>query len=245
MPIWDDLLEGEDRELYQALLKPRELGNRPAVIVIDVTYSFVGSTPKPIKEAIKEYPTACGEYGWNAIPRIRTLTDTSREMGVPVFYSTMVTTPFQRHWGVGGKGYQEQQSGPRLMELEDSDRVERTRLGNRIVEELGRQPEDIVLDKWGASVFLGTPLTSYLNEMRVDTLVITGCTTSGCVRATAVEAANLNIHAAVVEDCVFDRFQVSHKASLMDMNAKYAKVMSLGETLEYLKTSAEPSIRRS
>ena len=244
MPVWDDVLTGQDREVYEALLKPRELGHKPAVVVVDVTYAFVGSEPMPLIEAIKEFPTACGEVGWNAIPRIRTLTDTARELGIPVFYSTIITTPFQRKWGVGGTGY-EGVLDDVLLNVDSPESMEKRRMANLVVDELGRQPEDILIEKVGASVFLGTPLVSYLNEMGVDTLIITGTTTSGCVRATAVEAANLNIHAAVVEDCVFDRFEVSHKISLMDMNAKYAKVISLGDALEYVKTSARPSIQRN
>jgi nicotinamidase-related amidase len=241
MAIWDDVLEGKDRQIYEALMKPRELGRRPAVMVVDVNYAFIGFEPEPLEEAIKTFPTSCGELGWEAVPRIRALTDSARELGVPVFYSTMVATPFDRRWGVGGVGWG-MDSGDELLRITPTDGMEKRRRGAALVEELGRQSQDIVIEKTGASVFLGTPLVSYLNEMGVDTLIITGTTTSGCVRATAVEASNLNIHAAVVEDCVFDRFLISHKVSLMDMNAKYAKVMSLGETLEYLKTSSEPSI---
>ena len=108
-----------------------------------------------------------------------------------------------------------------------------------------RGARTLVIEKSGASVFLGTPLLAYLNDMGVDPLIIAGTTTSGCVRATAVDASNLNLHAAVVEECTFDRVEISHKVSLMDLNAKYAKVISLGEGLEYLKTSAQPSVARA
>ena len=101
-----------------------------------------------------------------------------------------------------------------------------------------------MITKTGASVFLGTPLVQQLIDLNVDTLILCGTTTSGCVRATAVEASNYNFHSAVVEECTFDRFDISHKVSLMDIHAKYGRVISLGEALEYLKTSAEPSIAR-
>ena len=68
MAIWDDVLNGQDREVYEALVQPRELGIRPAVIVIDVNYAFVGIKPEPLLQAIKTYPTACGEAGWQANP---------------------------------------------------------------------------------------------------------------------------------------------------------------------------------
>ena len=245
MAIWDDVLNGQDREVYEALVQPRELGIRPAVIVIDVNYAFVGIKPEPLLQAIKTYPTACGEAGWQAIPRIRTLTAAARDRGVPIFYSTGTTTPFQpatRGTGVGwGHG-----GGRRTpLQLHSEAELEHRRRGNEVVAELGREPRDILIEKFGASVLLGTPLLSYLNDMGVDTLVLCGTTTSGCVRATAVEASNLNLYTAVIEDCTFDRFTISHKVSLMDMQVKYAKVMSLTDGLEYLENRAEPALANS
>jgi len=99
-----------------------------------------------------------------------------------------------------------------------------------------------VIEKIGASVFLGTPLVSQLIDLGIDTVILCGTTTSGCVRATAVEASNYNFHTAIVEEGTFDRFEISHKVSMMDIHAKYGRVLSLGETLEYLKTDAEPSL---
>jgi nicotinamidase-related amidase len=245
MAIWDDVLQGKDREIYEALAVERKLGKRPAVVVVDVNYAFVGTTPMPLEEAIKEYRTSCGEVGWDAVPRIRELTDLAREMGIPVFYSTGSTTPFARKWGVGGVGWGQDGGAKEPKELDSEGDIEYRRKGNAIVAELGRQPQDLVLEKTGASVFLGTPLLQHLIDFGIDTVIFVGTTTSGCVRASAVEASNLNLHTAVVEDCTFDRFEISHKVSLMDLNAKYAKVMALGDTLEYLKTSAEPSIKRA
>jgi nicotinamidase-related amidase len=89
-------------------------------------------------------------------------------------------------------------------------------------------------------VFFGTPLTTLLNEMDVDTLIITGTTTSGCVRATAVDAASLDFYVGVVEECTFDRFEVSHKVSLMDMHAKYGSVISLDDAMKYLRATSQP-----
>ena len=84
------------------------------------------------------------------------------------------------------------------------------------------------------SVFFGTPLMSYLHELQVDTLLVTGTTTSGCVRATVVDAFSYNFRVVVVEECVFDRGQASHKVNLFDMQAKYADVVSLEAALHYL-----------
>jgi nicotinamidase-related amidase len=101
---------------------------------------------------------------------------------------------------------------------------------------LGMQPKDILLVKKYASCFFGTDLVPRLNSRRVDTLIITGCTTSGCVRATAVDAVQNGFRPVVVREAVGDRSAAAHEQSLFDLNAKYADVVSLDETLQYLKT---------
>lgn len=108
-------------------------------------------------------------------------------------------------------------------------------LGTQIVDEIAPLAEDIVVDKSYASVFYGTPLVSYLNGLGVDTILMTGGVTSGCVRATVVDAISRNYNVAVIEDCVFDRIEISHKVSLMDMWIKYCDVISLEEALKYLE----------
>jgi nicotinamidase-related amidase len=80
-----------------------------------------------------------------------------------------------------------------------------------------------------------------LNEMDIDTVLVTGTTTSGCVRATVVDAACYSLYVGVVEECCFDRFQISHKVSLLDIHAKYGLVMSLREVAEYLQTRVQPT----
>ena len=87
-----------------------------------------------------------------------------------------------------------------------------------------------------ASCFYGTDLVARLNSRRIDTLIITGCTTSGCVRATAVDAVQNGFRPMVVREAVGDRSAAAHEQSLFDLNAKYADVVSLDETLQYLKT---------
>jgi nicotinamidase-related amidase len=92
--------------------------------------------------------------------------------------------------------------------------------------------------KRGASGFFGTSLMRDLNELDVDTVLVTGTTTSGCVRATVVDAACYSLYVGIVEECCFDRFQISHRVSLLDMHAKYGNVMALSEAIEYLHTTA-------
>ncbi len=94
---------------------------------------------------------------------------------------------------------------------------------------MGRYP----IDKSYASAFYGTSLLSILIKLKVDTLIVAGGTTSGCVRATCVDAISRNFDVAVVEDCVYDRISVSHKVALLDLWMKYCDVISRDEAIEY------------
>ena len=98
------------------------------------------------------------------------------------------------------------------------------------------RPTDSLLVKKYASCFFGTDLVARLMSRQVDTLIITGCTTSGCVRATAVDAVQTGLRPMVVREAVGDRSAAAHEQSLFDLNAKYADVVSLDETLQYLRT---------
>jgi nicotinamidase-related amidase len=93
-----------------------------------------------------------------------------------------------------------------------------------------------VIRKERASAFFGTLLPTHLVNMGADTLIVSGCTTSGCVRATVIDGFSYGYKMFVVEECVFDRGQASHKVNLFDMNAKYATVLPLTRVLGYLKT---------
>jgi len=104
-----------------------------------------------------------------------------------------------------------------------------------MVEAIASQEGDFVIDKSYASAFYGTPLLSVLIKLKVDTLIVAGGTTGGCVRATCVDAISRNFDVAVVEDCVYDRISASHKVALLDLWMKYCDVMSRDEALAYLK----------
>jgi nicotinamidase-related amidase len=229
MAIWDDVLTGMDREVYDQFRGSKELGRKPALVVVDVNYAFTGLQSEPILDSIKTFRTSCGEVAWQAIPRLQALIKTAREAGVPVVYSTGLDREVQ------GAGWANRARKAEMLEPLDEADLEKRKLGNTIVKEIEPQTGDIVLRKVAPSVFFGTPLTTLLNEMDVDTLIITGTTTSGCVRATAVDAASLDFYVGIVEECTFDRFEVSHKVSLMDMHAKYGSVISLDAATEYLK----------
>lgn len=239
MAIWDDLLTDQDRTVFATYMgnTTKELGKRPAIVVIDVNYAFVGLKPEPILESIKTFRTSCGEIGWEVIPRIQQLLALGRELGIPIVYSTGFSDQLR------GAGWANRARDSSANELLSPGDLEKRELGNTIVKEIGPQPGDIVVEKRAPSAFYGTSLMSYLNERDIDTLLITGTTTSGCVRATAVDGASHRFYVGIIEDCTFDRVQISHKVSLMDMHAKYGIVISLGETLEYLRSESDPGVK--
>lgn len=99
---------------------------------------------------------------------------------------------------------------------------------------LRRGSKEPLLQKKYASAFFGTDLVTRLNTLRVDTLLLAGCTTSGCVRATAVDGLQNGFRVMVIREAVGDRFQAAHEQSLFDLHAKYADVVSVEQVLEYL-----------
>lgn len=225
MPAWDGLLTERDELVFaKAGFGARQgFGQRPAVIVIDVNYNFTGETRLPILEGVEISRTHCGEEAWDAVAALQRLLASAREASVPIFY----TTNMARHHAVDTGRL----STKNLRTLNDTDEAYRRR--NRIHDDIAPHDTDVVIEKDKASAFFGTNLVGFLTERRIDQVILTGTSTSGCVRATAVDAWSYNFNAAVVEECVFDRGQTSHKMALFDMNAKYADVVSLAEVQEY------------
>ncbi len=103
-----------------------------------------------------------------------------------------------------------------------------------IVPTLAPTPNDVIVTKQYASAFFGTSLVSLLTSHHVDTLLLTGCSTSGCIRATAVDGMQYGFRVVVPRECVADRHHAPHEANLFDINAKYGDVVSRQEVLDYL-----------
>ena len=104
------------------------------------------------------------------------------------------------------------------------------------MDEIAPHPQDILVWKQKPSAFHEAPTMSYLNLLKADTVIIAGTTTSGCVRATAVDAFSHNFHVSVVEDGCFDRSDVSHAITLLDLHAKYADVVRSNGVIKYLNS---------
>lgn len=196
------------------------LGTSVALLVVDATYAFCGDAPMPILEAVAHRRHACGEQAWQAVEVMAGLVATARGNGVPVIY----TKP-----GFTGR------ASERGLWDEKNARRDDDEYGSRIVAELTPEPDDLVIVKEGPSGFFGTGLLSRLMKMRVDSLLVCGGTTSGCVRATVVDAFSYNLRTSVVADATFDRVPASHWMSLFDMRLKYADLLTVEESRSALR----------
>lgn len=125
--------------------------------------------------------------------------------------------------------------------IEKLPALEELIVGSKWVEidpRLGRREEEVVILKKGASAFFGTNLPSILVSQNVDTIILCGATTSGCIRATAVDLLQYGYPTLVPRECVGDRAQGPHEANLVDIQAKYADVVSVDDALSYLESVA-------
>ncbi len=226
-PVWAQYLTPRDRDVLAASGYGARMGfgKRPALMIVDVNYNFVGEAPAPILESIKRWRNSCGEEGWESIKAIGKLIDAGRAKGLPVFYSTNTRRPD----GFDAGSWRWKNS----RELEDNTQEI---AGNRIVAEIAPRSQDVVITKTKPSAFFGTPLLSFLYDLKVDSLLVCGVSTSGCVRATVIDAFSNNLRVAVIEEGCFDRVQVSHAVNLCDMHAKYADVVRLDEALAHVAT---------
>lgn len=222
---WMRVVPETERALYlQSGFGERQpFGERPALIVIDVTLSFTGSRPQPVADAIREFPTACGEVAWEALPRIAQLLQLFRDRSWPVVF-TRNDSLDQVFAGGATKRVRSRPSPPE---------------GQKFPPGIDPLESEWVLEKAKASCFFATPLNSYLQMRKVDTVVVCGVSTSGCVRASVVDACSHGYTTYLVDDCCFDRSHFAHCANLFDISAKYASVVSLAE-LEALCVSRAP-----
>ena len=234
-PVWTQFLTERDKQVFAAsgFGARQGYGKRPAVVVVDVNYAFCGEQPEPILESIKKWRASCGEEAWTGIAAIRKLLTAAREHGLPVIYTTGMRR--EDRWDTGSWSWK----NPRVNE---KPRTGEGQSGYTIVREIEPQPKDLVILKHKPSAFFGTPLQSFLVQLGVDSILLTGTTTSGCVRATAVDALQNGFRPIVVREAVGDRSVAAHEQSLFDLQAKYADVVSLEEALEYLR-ALKPAAR--
>lgn len=218
---WADVIPERDIESFGggagAADRPVSAGTSPAIVVVDMTLAFVDSA----------YRTGHSETGWPCVAANSELLAKARPLGVPVYYTKAYADPSHQPLPA--------ERGRWKMQAAPDERPS----GDVIAGDIAPTPGDIVIYKGGKpSGFFGTPLASYLIHGGTDTVIVTGMTTSGCVRATVLDAFMNNFHVIVPWDCVADRSQLSHAVNLFDLHMKYADVISLEETVGYLESAA-------
>jgi nicotinamidase-related amidase len=184
-------------------------GASPALVVIDMAYGWTDPA----------YPAGSARLD-GAIAAIQRLLPAAREKGAPVFYTT---APYREK--PQPKSAEDYSPGFRRWDPRACEIDERVR----------PLPGETVLRKEHASAFAGTPLIGFLVRHRVDTLLITGCSTSACVRATATDAKSHHLRPVIVREAVQDRSAIAHEWTLFDIQARFADVVSLEEALTYLR----------
>jgi maleamate amidohydrolase len=231
-PIWNRFLTERDKAVFAAggFGARAGFGKRPALLVIDVNWAFCGERPEPILESIKRWRTSCGEAAWAALPYIRKLIDKAHAKGLPVIYTTGEGRPDK--WDRGSWGWKSSRAGETGAAPAAGSNAPPLD-GNEIAAPIAPASQDIVIKKQKPSGFFGSNLASYLTLLGADSVVVVGTTTSGCVRATVVDAFSLNYRVILAEEGCFDRSEASHAISLCDMHAKYADVLSAAEVLAY------------
>ena len=185
-------------------------GTRPGIIVVDFSYGFTD----------RQYPTASDAR--EQMANTRRICDALRERGSPVIFSTIAYHPGELDklpWLKKATGMAALIDGTRLVEIDAAT---------------GIQPQDALVKKKGASSFFGSTLGALLTGAGVDTLIVAGATTSGCVRATVVDAVQSGFNVLVPRDCCADRAQAPHDANLYDMQQKYADVTDTADILAWI-----------
>ena len=201
------------RDNYSGVFDGRlGFGRRAAVVVVDFVRAYT-SPDSPL------YAPAVSE----AVQATAPLLEAARGKGCPVIFTRVVYHPGGADGGVFARKV------PVLRSFVASNRM------TEVVDELPIEPSDLVIHKQYASSFFGTSLASTLTAAGVDTLIVVGCSTSGCVRATAVDGCQYGFRVIVPRQCVGDRAPEPHEANLFDIDSKYGDVMEADEVLQWLQ----------
>lgn len=187
-------------------------GRKPAIIVVDFINAYTTEGSPLFAQGVVE-----------AVGETVDLLNLAREKGVKVIYTQVM----YNNNGLDGGLFV--QKVPILLTMVEGEPMA------DIVPELPPNSADVIIKKQYASAFFGTSLAAMLTAMGVDTLIITGCSTSGCIRATAVDAMQYGFRPIVPRECVGDRHAAPHEANLFDINSKYGDVVAKADVMAYLE----------
>ena len=217
---WKDIVSEEILEVYKPYRRETYVGQRPALLAIDLYNLVFEGGPRPPHEVVKEFKSSCGVFAHEAIKPTQELLRFARARRIPVVYTTTETRKEGRPAAVHATNRQAAKLQTNAYEIRDEFRPE---------------PDDLIIYKERASAFFGTPLVAHLHRLGADSLIVCGESTSGCVRASVVDAYSYGFHTVAVEECCFDRSLLSHKINLFDLHHKYADVMHLEEVKGHLE----------
>jgi nicotinamidase-related amidase len=218
---WQNIVSAKDMEMYRRNRREVYVGPAPALVAIDLYEMAYQGGPLPVDEVSQTYPSSCGEHAWTAIAPTQRLFAAARSAGIPIFYTTVETRSDARPSGIMATN--------RYPNLPDAALFE-------IYGAFTPQPGDTVIRKARASAFFGTPLSAHLTTLGIQSIIIFGESTSGCLRASAVDAYSHGYHVTVVEECCYDRTLISHQVNLFDLHHKYADVMHVDEVVAHLES---------
>jgi len=187
-------------------LRSSDAGGRPAVVAIDLQDHLFGEDA-PILDAIEGYRTAMGGHAWRALDDVRPLLASARSNGVPVVYTRVIPGEAS---GLGPEDF-------------------------GIVDEVAPADGETIIDKAYSSAFYGTDLTTRLVGQGADTVVLLGCSTGGCVRATAVDAWQRGFDVVIPAECTFDRVQAVRALTLLDVESRYGRVVTRDAVERYFE----------
>jgi len=207
----EDLDDNYSRAKYHS---PQTWGTRPALVLIDFAQAYFDKT----------YPLFGGRGCQTALNNAVRLAPAARSAGLPVIFTEVKYQP----GGLDGGAFYSKVPALSCFDA-GSD-------SQRLADGLSMEADDILVTKQYPSAFFGTSLEATLRWLKVDTLLLTGVTTSGCVRATCIDSISHGFVTLVVSDAVGDRAQEPHDANLYDMSAKYADLLNTDEAIAYFST---------
>lgn len=221
MASWRNVMDGQGYAAFDSSSSDLNVGSRPALLVIDIVTAFLGGEGLTLEESIAQWPLSCGPAGWESLPKVQELIGVARSSGIRVIYTT------------GNPGV----LGGATKSLVDT-RGNAQADAMEIPESISPLPGEQVFAKSRPSAFFGTPLAALLVQQGIDSLIVAGCTTSGCVRATVVDGHSMGWPMVIAEEATFDRAELSHDVSLFEMNAKYGTVATVQQITQALSPGA-------
>src|SRR5581483_9100025 len=217
---WRDLVPPEVQQLYSHYKRPVGVGPHAALLAIDLYELAYQGGDLPVAEVSKTFPSSCGCNAWAAIPPTQRLFAAARAAGCPILYTTRDIRPNSRPGAINATKRQDRKTNASVYDIRP---------------EFTPHPEDVVITKQRASAFFGTPLIAHLTQLAVQTVIVCGESTSGCVRASTVDGYSFGFHMVMAEECCFDRSDLSHKINLFDLHHKYADVMHTDAIVAHLE----------